>query len=194
MSDEQQPRAEWIFPEEKRSNAGRIWLIVGLTVAALVIVGIVLFFLIPRDATPAPGASSTPSPTSTSASPSPSPSETADPEPTPITTPPPAPNPDLATFTAQVEPRLDDGVRGLDLVEGNLDVGAQIVDSLQQDAAILSGAAAPSAIADEWSSAVAAHTSKLDELRTALDNGSDPQSPLNASRTALNELRAVVGL
>lgn len=192
MSDEH-PRAEWIFPEEKKRNAGRIWLIVGLAIAALVAVATVLFFLIPRDA-PAPTVSGTPSPTVTSASSSPSPSETAGPDPTPITTPPPAPNPDLATFTTQVEPRLDDGVRGLDLVENNRDVGVQIVDSLQQDAAILSGTAAPSAIAEQWSAAVTAYASTLEELRADFDGGSDPQASLDASRASLNELRAVAGL
>ena len=42
MSDEQQPRPEWIFPEEKKSNKGRIWLIVGLSALALAIIGVLV--------------------------------------------------------------------------------------------------------------------------------------------------------
>lgn len=52
MSDEQQPRAEWIFPEQKKSNKGRIWLIVGLAVLAVAIVATLLFFFLPRGGEP----------------------------------------------------------------------------------------------------------------------------------------------
>lgn len=190
MSDEQ-PRAEWIFPEEKKSNAGRVWLIIGLSIAALIIVAVVLFFIIPRGTTPDPEPSASPT-----ATPSPSASETTEPEPspTPVTTPPPVPDPDLDTFAAEVQPRLDDATRGLDLVANNLDVGAQIVESLQQDAEILSGAAAPSSIADVWSTAVADYASKLSALHAAIDDGSEPQAALDAARSSLSALRGVVGL
>ncbi len=113
---------------------------------------------------------------------------------TPSTSPPPAPDPDLATFTARVQPRLDDAVRGLDLVRDNMDAGAQIVDSLQQDAAVLSGTAAPSSLSDDWSAAVTDYAEKLNDLRVAFDGGSDPEGALNASRASLSDLRAVAGL
>lgn len=194
MSDERQPEAVWVFPE-KKTNKGRVWLIVGLSILALAIVAALLFFLLPRAEDPRPS----PSPTLTSTStPSPSPSASAEPEPepsmTPVTTPPPAPDPDVSTFTDQVRPRLDDAVRGLDLVSDNLDVGAQIVDSLQQDAGVLSGTAAPRSLADDWSAAAADYAGTLSELREAFDNGSDPQDSLDASRTSLGKLRALVGL
>lgn len=192
MSDEPQPEAVWYFPE-KKSNKGRIWLIVGLVVAAIVIVAVVLFFLIPRGADPQPTSSP-----SSSSSPTPSPTESTAPKPdpsmTPITTPPPVPEPDLDTFTAEVKPRLDDATRGLDLVADNREVGAQIVETLQQDAEILASAAAPQSIVSDWSDAVVAYANTLNELRSVLDAGSDPQSALDTSRASLSELRALAGL
>lgn len=197
MSDEQ-PRPEWIFPEEKKSNRGRIWLIVGLSVLALAIVGALLFFLLPREGAPAPS----PSPTASSTAPSPTP--TSEPTPTPTSVPtstsepvpsqPPVADPDMDVFVEKVRPRLDDGVRGLQLVRDNMDLGAQIVDSLQNDAAVLSDTPAPSAISSDWSNAVVDYASKLSALRSAYDNGSDPQAPLDAAGTALQQLRAVAGL
>ena len=197
MSDEQQPRAEWIFPEQKKKHPGRVWLIVGLAVAAVIIVGVLLFFLIPRDQTPAPATSESPSPSATSSpTPSASPSDTTEPEPsiTPNPSPQPDSDPDLETFTAEVQPRLDDAVRGLDLVQDNQDVGAQIVDSLQQDAEILSGSAAPNALTDDWNAALADYTGALNGLRDALDDGSDPQGAIDESRASLNTLRELVGI
>ena len=199
MSDEQQPRPEWIFPEEKKSNKGRIWLIVGLSALALAIIGVLLFFLIPRDGEPAPTtspsatATTTPTPTST-----PSPTATATSAPTPTTEPaptqPPVPDPDLDTFRGQVQPRLDDATRGLQLVKDNMDLGSQIVDSLQNDAAALSDTPAPSSISGDWSDALSQYASKLGELRAAYDNGTDPQAPLDAAGGALQKVRALVGL
>jgi len=188
MSDEQRPDAVWVFPEKKRKT-GRIWLIVILSVAAVAIVAALLwFFLFHGDEDPAP----TPTPTtSVTASPTPSPSESATTDPTE----PPVPDPDLATFTTTVQPRLDDAVRGLDLVtqlEG--DGAVQIVDSLQIDADWLSGTAAPSAIADNWSDVVSAYAARLSELRTAYENGSDATSALDAARTALTDVRTTAGL
>lgn len=191
MSDEQQPRAEWVFPEQKKKHPGRVWLIVGLAAAAVIIVGVLLFFLIPRDEAPAPGASESPS---SSATPSATPSTSPDPSITPNASPPPVSDPDLETFTAEVQPRLDDATQGLDLVQDNLDVGAEIVDSLQQDAEILSGSAAPSALTDDWNAALSDYTAALNSLRDAFDDGSDPQGAIDASRTSLNALRDLVGI
>lgn len=197
MSDGQ-PRPEWIFPEEKKRDKGRIWLIVGLSVIALAIVGTLLFFLLPREGAPAPSPSPSPTASSTTSSPTP----TSDSTPTPTSAPtsepapsqPPAADPGMDVFVEKVRPRLDDGVRGLQLVQDNMDLGAQIVDSLQNDAAVLSDTPAPSSLAAEWSDMVTQYSSKLGDLRAAYDNGSDPQAPLEAASTALQKVRALVGL
>jgi hypothetical protein len=201
MSDEQQPRAEWIFLERKKDHKGRVWLIAGLSALALVIVGVLIFFVVSWGGGPAPSASGEPSPSVTarpepSATPSTPESSNPTPEPSmaPITTPPPAPDPDRETFIAQVKPRLDDALRGLDLVANNPDVGAQIVDSLQQDADVLAGTAVPSAIRDAWSGSVSDYATALNDLRASLDSGSDAQGHLEASRASLMSLRDLAGL
>lgn len=202
MSDEQQPRAEWVFPEEeKKGNKGRVWLIVGLSVAAVAIVAVLLFLFLPREdgapeatASPTPIASETPS---QSSSPSPSDSATAEPEPdqTPITTPPPAPDPDLATFTGQVQPWLDDASTGLSMVaEMSGQEATQVVDSLQGDAGRLSGVVAPSSISSAWYAAVGEYASRLGELQSAIDGGGDMQGGLGSATAALQEVRGLVGL
>lgn len=200
MSDEQQPRAEWIFPEQKKSNKGRIWLIVGLSVLALAIVAVLLFFLLPRGGEPEP----TPTPTaSVSATPTPTMTPTATPTPTPTvappqtpeTTPPPVPDPDVPTFAAQVQPRLDVGNRGLGmLADLSGSEAVQVIDSLQQDADQLSGAAAPSSISSSWYSAVSEYRARLGELRGAIEGGTDTQSATDAATASLQRLRSVVGL
>ncbi|MCC2029337.1 hypothetical protein KEC56_07375 [Microbacterium sp. YMB-B2] len=197
MSDGQ-PRPEWIFPEEKKRDKGRIWLIVGLSVIALAIVGTLLFFLLPREGAPVPS----PSPTASSTTSSPTPTSDSTPTPTsaptstsePAPSQPPAADPGMDVFVEKVRPRLDDGVRGLQLVQDNMDLGAQIVDSLQNDAAVLSDTPAPSSVAAEWSDMVTQYSSKLGDLRAAYDNGSDPHAPLEAASTALQKVRALVGL
>lgn len=196
MSDEQQPRAEWIFPEQKKSNKRRIWLIVGLCVLALAIVGALLFFLLPRGVESKP----TPSPTATkTASPTPSLTPTVTPtsEPTtnPELTPPPVPDPDMATFASQVQPRLDDASTGFTIAAGlSGQEAAQVIESLQQDAEWLSGAAAPSSISSAWYSSVGQYSERLGELRAAIESGSDTQSATDAAVAALQELRTLVGL
>lgn len=188
MSDDQQPEAVWVFPEKKRSTS-RIWLIVILSVAAVAIVAALLwFFLFHGDEEPGPTPSPTTSETS-SASPSPDETPTVDPSE------PPVPDPDLATFTTTVQPRLDDAVRGLDLVtQLDGDGAVQIVDTLQIDADWLNGTAAPSSIADEWSGVVSTYATRLAELRTAYEDGVDATSALDAARTALADVRTTAGL
>lgn len=195
MSDEHQPEAVWVFPE-KKSNKGRIWLIVGLAIAALVIVAVVLFFIIPRGGVsqPTPSASTTatpsPSPTLT-----PTPTATATEAPNPEQTQPPVPDPDLSTFAGQVQPRLDDAATGLGFMsDATGQEAVQIVDSLQQDAERLSDAAAPSSISSKWYSAVDQYAAKLGALRSAVEGGSGTQAALEGATAALNDLRAVVGL
>lgn len=199
MTDEQQPRAEWIFPEQKKSNKGRIWLIIGLVVATLVIFTLLLFFLVPHDGAP----SSTPSPTVTrSATPSAqsTPTETPSPEPTssdpttPIDTPPPIVDPDLATFAALVQPRVDDAATGLSIAAGASGQDAvAVVDQLQQDAERLSGFVAPSSIADAWYADVSQYAARLGELRSAFESGSGTDAAITAATTALQQLRQYVG-
>lgn len=192
MSDEQQPRAEWIFPEKKKSNKGRIWLIIGLSVLAVTLVAALLFFFLPRggEATPSP----TPSATKTQ-TPTPTPTLTATPTTGPITTPPPVPDPDMPTFVGQVQPWLDDASTGLTMVASmSGQEAAQVVDTLQGDAERLSGAVAPSSISSTWYPAVGEYASRLGELRSALESGSDPQNALDAATSALQHVRMLVGL
>lgn len=191
---EQQPELRWapIPPPPKRT--GRVWLIVGLSVLAVAIVVTLLVLFLPRGGTPAPTASPTPSSTPTaSASPSPTP------EPTPTRTPqvsaPPVDDPDLATFTALVQPRLDDAETGLGFLPGMTGPdAAQVVDQLQQDAERLSDAVAPSSIAADWSAAVADYASKLVTLRSAVDAGGSTTAPLNAASSSLQVVRGLAGL
>ncbi|WP_033104740.1 hypothetical protein [Microbacterium profundi] len=200
MSDEQQPRAEWIFPEPKQSNKGRIWLIVGLSVLALAIVGALLFFFLPRDGevspTPSPTATKTPTPTPTfTPTPTPTAIPTADPTTAPEPTPPPVPDPDIATFAAQVQPRLDDASTGLSIAAGSSGQdAAQVIETLQQDAGHLSDAAAPSSISSAWYEAVGQYSARLGELRGAFEGGGDTQSAMGAATAALQELRTLVGV
>lgn len=192
MSDEHQPEAVWVFPEKK--NNGRIWLIVILAIAAVAIVGVLLFFFLPRDSEPDP----TPSPTgSASVTPSPTPTASSTDAPTEETEPtqPPVPDPDMPTFVEQVQPRLDDAATGLGFVaDMNGQEAVQVVDTLQQDAERLSDAAAPSSIASEWYPAVGQYSARLGELRSMVEGGSGTQNTLDAATAALNELRELVGL
>lgn len=193
MSDDSRPEAVWVFPE-KKNNRGRIWLIVGLVVATLVIVAVLLFFLVPRGGEPEP----TPGPTTTkTAAPTPTatPTPTVSPTQVPVPTQPPVPDPDIPTFAAQVQPRLDDASTGLSIAADlSGQEATQVVETLQQDAGHLSGAAAPSSISSAWYEAVGQYRGRLGELRAAIDSGSDTQSATRAAAAALQELRALVGL
>jgi hypothetical protein len=193
MSD-QQPELRWapIPPAPKRG--GRIWLIIGLSVLAVAIIVTLLFLFLPRGgaAEPTPSPTTSPSPSaSASSSPTPEPSATDTPE----ITPPPVDDPDLETFTALVQPRLDDAQTGLGFLAGMSGAeAAQVVDSLQQDAEVLSDSVAPSSIAAQWSDAVSDYTSSLVALRSAIDGGNSTTAPLDAATNALQKVRALVGL
>ena len=102
MTDEPQPDLRWAPLEPKPRNRGRVWLIVGLVVAALVIVGVLLFFLLPRGESPTPGASGSPSPT---ASPSASPSMSPSASPTPAQTEVPQPTAEPCLLYTSPSPR-----------------------------------------------------------------------------------------
>lgn len=193
MSDDQQPRAEWIFPDQPKKRAGAVWLIIGLVVVALIIIGTVLFLVFPSDETP--NVSATPlAPSSTTPTTGPLDTETEEPS-APVTTPPSLPDPDIETFSGQVRPWLDDGVTGLEMVaNANRPDATQVVDSLQGDADRLSGVVAPSAISSEWYDGVRTYASNLSDLRAAIDSGDATRNALDEARVSLESLRELVGM
>ncbi|MDZ4046050.1 MAG: hypothetical protein U1E32_09770, partial [Rhodoglobus sp.] len=101
--DEPQPELRWAPLPPPPKTAGRVWLLVGLVVAGLAIVGALLFFLLPRGAAPSPTDSPSPSP-SASANPSQTPSSSPAPEPgqTPQVTAPPVVDPSVEVFRERV--------------------------------------------------------------------------------------------
>lgn len=190
---EQKPEAVWVFPEEPKKRGGRIALIIGLIVAVLIVAAVVVLFLIPRGdgAAPSPSSSPSSSPTST-AIPTVVPTDLPT---APVTSPPPASDPSVDQFRAQVQPRLDSGTTGLALAEQHGgDIAVQVVDSLQNDAQILAGEVAPSSIAPEWSTSLSAYSAKLQSLRAAFADGGDASGALSDARSALAQLRGLVGL
>lgn len=214
MTDEQQPELRWAPLPPKPSNRGRIWLIVGLTVAALVVAAVLLVFLLPRGGAPAPDATGTASPSpSTTASPTgtptatptptPSPSETAtvaptptpDPTMTPITTPPPPADPSVGVFRDTVQGWLDDALTGLDIVgETSGQEAVDVVDTLQNDAQRLSEAAPPASIESDWHAAVATYAQALSDLRSAVAAGGDSSGAASSALSAADGVRSLVGL
>ena len=197
---EQQPELRWAPIPPKPSNRGRVWLIIGLSVAALAIVGALLFFLLPRDAaapdaTPSPSSSMSPTgsptatPTATATPTSPSPS------PDPVVTEPPVADPDMDVFRDQVSPRLGDAMTGLGIVASTSGQDAlSVLDTLRGDAQHLAGVVAPSSIQATWYDSVSAYAQRLEELRAAVDAGSDTASAVDAARAAAEHLRSLVGL
>lgn len=198
--DDPQPEVRWapLPPAPKRT--GRVWLIVGLSVAALAIVGILLFFLLPRDGGPEPVGSTSPSPTATpSETPTATPTSTttpsATPEPTPITTAPPIGDPTIEVFRDKVSGWLNSTDRGLDIVAGASGQDAlPVVDSLQEDAQRLGDALPPSSIQDSWRSGVETYAQRLTALRAAIEGGSGVPGAIDSARAAAADLRSLVGL
>ncbi|WP_149084927.1 MULTISPECIES: hypothetical protein [Microbacterium] len=200
--DEPQPEVRWapLPPAPKRT--GRVWLIVGLSVAALAIVGLVLFFLLPRDGAPDPAESASPSPTAgpsetptPTASPTPTATATSTPEPTPITTAPPVGDPTLDVFRDKVSGWLNSADRGLDIIAGASGQDAlPVVDSLQEDAQRLGDALPPSSIQDSWRSGVETYAQRLTTLRSAIESGSGVSGAIDSARSAAADLRDLVGL
>ncbi|MEV4735661.1 MULTISPECIES: hypothetical protein [unclassified Microbacterium] len=191
MSDEQQPDVRWAPMEPKPRNRGRVWLIVGLVVAALVIVGVVLFFLLPRGDESAPGATATPTPSATA-----TPGDPTD-EPTtpPVTTAPEPVDPSVEAFRGQVEAWLSDGARGLDIVANSTGEDAlSSVSILQEDAERLNGVLPPSSIADAWRDGVSTYSQNLVDVRSAVSAGTDASEALDAARSTLQSLATLVEL
>ena len=194
MTDEQQPELRWAPIPPKPRNRGRIWLIVGLVVAALAIVGVLLFLLIPRGDGPDPDPSPSPSATP-SATPTPTPTPTPEPTDPPVVTEPPVVDPTIDAFRTQVGAWLEDGSRGLDIVSGvNGPDASPVVATLQEDAQRLSDAQPPSSIATAWRDGVSAYAQRLAELNTAVTSGSDTAAAIDAARSALQTLNGLVGL
>ena len=189
---EQQPELRWAPLEPKPKRTGRIWLIIGIVIIVLAVIGALLFFLLPRDDAPEPGASGSPRP---SASASPSPTTTPALPSAPETTPPAPVDPTVDAFRTQVGGWLTDAPRGLDIIASvGPDDALQVVDTLEQDARRLSDAQAPSSIDTKWREGVDAYAQRLTELRSAILAESETTGAVDAARTAVLNLQGVVGL
>ncbi len=195
MSDPQ-PELRWAPIPPAPRHRGRMWLIIGLIVAAVAIVGLVLFFVLPRGTAPEPGASSTPTPSpSSSTTPTPTPTPTSTETSAPVVTPPPVVDPTIEAFRGQVSGWLNDALRGLDIVAGASGQDAlPVVDSLQQDAQRLSDAQAPASIAEAWRDDLEIYSQRLSDLRSAVSAGSGVSGAVDAARAAAQDLRTLVGL
>lgn len=192
MTDEPQPELRWAPIEPKPRNRGRVWLIVGLSVLALLVVAALLFFLLPRGGSPAPGASASPTATTT---PTPSAVPSASPDPTaPVDTPPPVEDPSLPAFRDRVGVWLESALVGLDIVsEGDGDVNS-VLDTMQGDAQRLSEALPPSSIAEDWNTTTSEYSSRLSALRSAVSSGSNVGQAVDAARVSVDQLRSLAGL
>ena len=201
MSD-QQPEYVWVFPPEKKRNTGRIWLIVGLSVAAAVIAVLAVWFFLGRgpadpSSSPSPTASASatasPSPSATPSA-SPTPDVSAAPSPTDAPNPPAPSDPSVSTFRNEVGPILDAASTGLGYArdEGG-QAAMQDIMLLQDDAARLNEKVAPSSIASQWSQALGAYARSLEPLRLAYERGTDASAQEKAASTALNDLNTVLG-
>lgn len=202
---EPQPEYVWAFPDEKPKR-GRVWLIVALSVVAVVIAAAVFWLFIRPSFS---GAAETPSPTmsaSSSATPSPTPplTPTATPAPTPsassrptsaptVPAPPPPAAPGITDFRQNVSPVLGDAQRGLQIAgESDPQEAAQNVGFLQEDAGRLAELIAPSSIAARWNSSLDDYARALQTLRTAYDRGDSADSELSAATRALAALNHVI--
>ena len=194
MTDEPQPELRWAPIEPKPRNRGRVWLIVGLSVLALLVVAALLFFLLPRGGSPVPGASASPTATTTP-TPTPSAVPSASPVPTaPVDTPPPVEDPSLPAFRDRVGVWLESALVGLDIVsEGDGDVNS-VLDTMQGDAQRLSEALPPSSIAEDWNTTTSEYSSRLSALRSAVSSGSNVGQAVDAARVSVDQLRSLAGL
>ncbi|GAA3927168.1 hypothetical protein [Microbacterium soli] len=197
---EQQPEYIWVHPPE-RPRRGRVWVVVGLVVAAVVIAAAVFWlFLRPGtgEAEPEPTASASPSvsatPTTTKTpSPSPDPSASSAPE-DPATEPPAPQDPSLAVFRDKVSPVLGDAARGLQIADGSdPQQAAETIGLLQEDAGRLADTIAPDSIAADWRSALDGYVSALQKLRTAYEQGGSADGESAAARRALDRLSSLIG-
>lgn len=196
MSDERE--LQWAPIPPKPSNRRRIWLIVGLVVATVLVVGVLLFLLIPRGESSGPGATASPS-SSPSGSPSPSTSSAppAEPEPptTPVETPPAAADPTVEAFRGEVQVWLDNSLEGLDIVgETSGQETLSVIETLLADAQRLGERPAPSSIEGEWYAGVSSYVEELNALKSAASEGANTDSAVESARAAAQALRSLVGL
>ncbi|WP_314646532.1 hypothetical protein [uncultured Microbacterium sp.] len=199
----EQPDVRWAPMEPKPRDRRRVWLVVALVAAALVVAGILLIVFLPRGDAAEPGSTPSPSASSSSAQPGSSPSPlpsgapSASPEPsTPSAESPPVPEaPSIEAFRTQVSGWLTDAPRGLDIIAGSSGQDAlPVLDTLQEDAQRLSDAQPPTAIDPQWRDAVSGYAQRLADLRTALTGGSASADAVDAARSSVQELRTLVGL
>ncbi|UPL18137.1 hypothetical protein [Microbacterium aurugineum] len=196
--DEPQPELRWAPLPAQPKKTGKVWLIVGLVVAALAIVGALLFFFLPRGDAPAPTDSASPSPSATStptATPTPTSSPTPEPVQTPQVTAPPVADPSIEVFRERVSGWLGDAPRGLDIIAGASGQDAlPVLDTLQQDAQRLSDALPPSSIEQQWREGVSTYATRLTQLRSAITDGSGVAAAVEAARSSVQQLRSLAGL
>lgn len=197
MSDPQ-PEYVWAHQDDKPKR-GRVWLIVVLVVVAVAIAA-AAFWLFLRPGFPDAAETSSPTPSmSVSASPSATPTASPTPSPTSVpssepTAPPPA-EPDLTAFRDRVRPWLGDAITGLGFLSNSDAAEAEsIIDSLQGDEQRLSDLPVPSSIGAEWQENLAAYSDQLKTLRTAVTNGTDSNSAVEAARHSVESLQATAGL
>jgi len=207
---EPQPEYVWAFPPEK--PRGRLGLVIGLSIAAVVIAAAAVLLLLRPWESPAPtpaaspstsasatpGVSAAPTPTTTPST-TPTPGPGATPAPTasaPVTTPPSAPvptDPGLAVFRTKVQPLLGDAATGLDYAQdASRDEGLQIAAQLRDDAGRMSDMVAPRPIAGEWREGVQSYGRALETLRAAFDRGSSTDAAVASAHAALRRLNDLV--
>lgn len=185
----EQPDVRWAPMEPKPRRAGRIWLIIGLSVAALVIVAVVLFFLLPRGNDAAPRPEGTPTTEQTAAP------EGADPSGTPVATPPPVTEPTDEVFRGQVQEWLESSSTGLEIVSETSGTEAlSVLDSLQADAQRLAELTPPSSVQPRWGDTLTDYATHLADLRSATMAGEDTSSLVTEAEDSLRVLRDIVGL
>lgn len=200
-----EPEYVWSFPPEKKRHPGRVWLIVGLSVAA-VAVAVALFLLFLPRSTPVAQPTDTPSPTASPTSaetptatptptPSPAPTTTAPTPPAPPATSPPPADPSLTVFRDKVRPVLTDADTGLRMLSSmNGQDAVQVVDQLRQDAERLSDMVAPSSIGSAWRTRTDAYLGALSQLQNAYNDGAPTDAPMKAALSAEQALKELVGL
>lgn len=197
MSDEQQPELRWAPIPPKPSRAKRVWLIAGIVLAALIISIIVFIALLPHGEEPDADGTASPSPSATASS-TPTPSPTAEPttEPTaPVETEPPVVDPSVEAFRSQVSGWLGDAGTGLDIIAGSSGQDAlSVVDTLREDAQRLASVQPPTSILEQWYGRVDTYSQRLSDLRSAVSAGAGVAAAIDASRTELEGLNALVGL
>lgn len=205
MSGERQPEYIWDFGRRRR-HPGRVWLIVGLTAAAIAIAAaLFMMFGLPHMtggslSRPVPTSSEVPS-AAPAVTPSATPTQTSPATPPPTHTPEPAPappspapaDPGLADFRNKVAPVLEAAKTGLAYAreEGGM-AAMQDVMLVQQDAERLTESVAPSSVAQRWADAVEDYARTLEALRSAYERGQDAASADRAATAALNRLNDIV--